>query len=130
MSHLIQWDNEEKTVVFQQYTGKALKEDLYSLAEESARMLNSVPHRVHLIIDEHNVKMNLNATDMRYLENLVPANQGGVVVVVNKKSLPYKRFLNNAGAKIAPKSFEKPFFVSALEEARQLLQTQFGVRYP
>ena len=130
MGYQIQWDNEEKTVVFQQYTGKALKEDLYSLAEESARMLNSVPHRVHLIIDEHNVKMNLNATDMRYLENLVPANQEGVVLIVNKDNLRYKKFLNDAGAKIAPKSFEQPFFVSALEEARQLLQTQFGVRYP
>ena len=52
MGYLIQWDNEEKTVVFQQYTGNPVKDDLYHLAEESALMLNSVPHIVHLIIDD------------------------------------------------------------------------------
>jgi hypothetical protein len=130
MGHLIRWDNEEKTVVFQQYTGIPFKEDLYNLAEESARMLKSVSHTVHIIIDEHNVKMNLNAKDMEYLENLVPVNQGCVILVVNQKNLPYKKFINGAGAKIAPKTFEQPFFAAAVEEARQLLQTQFEVRYP
>ena len=130
MSHLIRWDNEEKTVVFQQYTGIAFKDDLYQLAEESARMLKSVSHTVHIIIDEQNVKMSLNAADLKYLENLVPANQGGVVLVVNKNSLPYKKFIHNAGVKLAPKTFEQPFFAAAVEEARELLQTQFNVRYP
>jgi hypothetical protein len=130
MGYLIGWDNEEKTVVFQQYTGIADKDDLYKLAEESAHMLKSVPHRVHLIIDEHNVKMNLNAADMKHLENLVPPNQGGVVLVVHKNSLPYKKYLHDVGAKVAPKTFEQPFFAAAVEEARQFLQTQFDVRYP
>jgi hypothetical protein len=130
MGYLIRWDNQEKTVVFQQYTGTATKDDLYGLAEESAQMLNSVPHRVHLIINEHHIKMNLNATDMKYLEKLVPANQGGVVIVVDKNSLPYKKYMHDAGVKLAPKTFAQPFFASDVENARQLLQTQFEVRYP
>ena len=130
MGHLIQWDNEEKSVVLQQYIGIAFKEDLYNLATESARMLNSVAHKVHIIVDERNVKMSLNAVDMKYLENLVPANQGGVVVIVDQKNLAYKKFLQNAGEKLAPKTFEHPFFATNVEEARQLLQSQFQVRYP
>jgi hypothetical protein len=130
MGHLIQWDNEDKSVVLQQYIGTAFKEDLYSLATESARMLNSVTHTVHLIIDERNIKMNLNSVDMQYLEKLVPANQGAVVMIVSKKNLAYKKFLQNAGAKVAPKSFDQPFFATNVEEARQLLQSQFQVQYP
>ena len=130
MGHLIQWDNEDKSVVLQQYVGTAFKEDLYSLATESARMLNSVSHTVHLIIDERNIKMNLNAVDMQYLEKLVPVNQGGVVMIVSKKNLAYKKFLQNAGEKLAPKTFEHPFFATNVEDARQLLQSQFQVRYP
>ena len=130
MGHLIGWDNEEKTVVFQQYTGIPFKDDLYQLAGESALLLKSVSHTVHIIIDEHNVKMNLNAADMKYLESLVPPNQGGVVIVVNKNNLSYKKFINDVGAKLAPKTFEQPFFATTVEEARQLLQTQFEVHYP
>src|ERR1041385_4546067 len=125
MGYLIRWDNQEKTVVFQQYTGTATKDDLYGLAEESAQMLKSVPHRVHLIINEHNIKMNLNAIDMKYLEKLVPDNQGGVVIVVDKDSLPYKKYMHDAGVKLAPKTFAQPFFAADVENARQLLQTQF-----
>ena len=130
MGYLIQWDNEDKSVVLQQYIGTAFKEDLYSLATESACMLNSVTHTVHLIIDERNIKMNLNSVDMQYLEKLVPVNQGGVIMIVNQKNLAYKKFLQNAGAKVAPKSFDQPFFATTVEEARQLLQSQFQVRYP
>ena len=43
MSYLIQWDNVEKTVVFQQYTENPVKDDLYHLSEESAKMLKTVP---------------------------------------------------------------------------------------
>ena len=68
MSHLIQWDNEEKTVVFQQYTDNPVKDDLYYLAEKSATMLNSVPHTVHLIIDERPIKLTLTSTDIKFLE--------------------------------------------------------------
>ena len=64
MGYLIHWDNEEKTVVFQQYTGNPVKDDLYHLAEESALMLNSVPHIVHLIIDERTIKLTLSSTDI------------------------------------------------------------------
>ena len=68
MGHEIHWDNEAKTVVYQQYTGTPVKDDLYYLAEESAAMLNSVDHTVHLIIDERMIKLTLTSADIKFLE--------------------------------------------------------------
>lgn len=76
MGHFIQWDNAAQTVVFQCYTETPVKDDLYYLAEKSAVMLKSVPHTVHLIIDERTIKLTLTSADIKYLEKNVPPNQG------------------------------------------------------
>ena len=130
MSYLIQWDNEEMTVVFQQYTEKPVKDDLYHLSEESAKMLNTVSHIVHLIIDERATKVTLNSADIKFLESNVPVNQGAVVMVIDKSGLPYKKVMQEVGKSLAPRAFSQPFFASTPEEARQLLQDQFEVHYP
>jgi hypothetical protein len=130
MNHSIHWDNAEKSVVFQQYTDKAVKEDLYHLSKESAEMLKSVGHIVHLIIDERPVKVTLNYSDIKYLESNVPENQGAVVMIVNKSGLAYKKLIQEVGRSLAPKAFDQPYFAETLEEARQLLRDQFAVHYP
>jgi len=130
MSHLIQWDNEEKTVVFQQYTDNPVKDDLYYLAEKSATMLKSVLHTVHLIIDERTIKLTLTSTDIKFLEKNVPANQGAVVVLVNKNDMTYKKYVQDFGEKLAPNAFVETYFATTPEEARQFLQEHFDVHYP
>ena len=130
MSYLIQWDNEEKTVVFQQYVGNPVKDDLYDLAEESALMLKSVSHTVHIIIDERITKVNLTSVDIKHLEKHVPTNQGASVTVVMEKSLAYKKYIQDIGKKLGPNAFKQPYHVTTIEEARHLLQGQFSVRYP
>jgi hypothetical protein len=130
MSHLIQWDNAEKTVVFQQYTDNPVKDDLYYLAEKSSAMLKSVLHTVHLIIDERAIKLTLTAADIKYLEKNVPPNQGAVIMLVNKSDVAYKKFVNDFGKKLAPKAFDEPYFATTLEDARAFLQKHFDVHYP
>ncbi len=130
MSYLIQWDNAEKTVVFQQYTENSVKDDLYRLAEESAKLLKSVRHTVHLIIDERAIKMTFSAGDIQYLEDNVPKNQGAVVMVLDESGLAYKKIMQDVGKTMAPKAFDQPFFAKTIEDARQLLRDQFGVHYP
>jgi len=129
MSYIIQWDNAEKTVVLQQYTDNPIKDDLYHLAEESALMLKSVPHTVHLIIDERTSKLTLSSADINFLERTVPSNQGTVVMVVSKSGQSYKKLMQNVGKTLAPNAFKQNFFVTTVEEARQLLQDQFKVNY-
>ena len=130
MNHLIRWDNAEKTVVLQQYTEKAVKDDLYDLSKQSAQMLKSVSHRVHLIIDERPIKVTLSYADIKYLETNVPENQGAVVMIVDKSGLTYKKMIQDVGKSLAPKAFDQPYFAETLDEARQLLQEHFAVHYP
>ncbi len=130
MGHSIKWDNTEKTVVVQQYTDNPVKDDLYYLAKESATMLSSVLHTVHLIIDESTFKLNLNSADMKYLEKNVPPNQGAVVMIVNKNDATYKKLIQGIGVTVAPEAFGQTYFAASIEAARELLQKEFGVHYP
>jgi hypothetical protein len=130
MGHQIEWDNEEKTVVYQQYTGDPVKDDLYYLAEKSAAMLSSVPHTVHLIIDERTIKLTLTSADIKFLEKNVPPNQGVVVMLVNKTDVSYKKFIQNFGQQLAPNAFFQTYFATTPEDARKILQEKFDVHYP
>ena len=130
MGHNIYWDNEDQSVVVQEYSGEPSKDDLYQLAEESAAMLCTVEHTVHLIIDERNVTFMLNSDDMTFLEKLTPKNQGAVVMVVPPARLPYKTALQFLGKRFGPKAFAKPFFAETLDDARKFLREAFGVKYP
>lgn len=132
MGYKIGWDNPEKTVVLQQYVDPASKDDLYRLAKESANLLKSVSHTVHLIIDERNINMVLTMPDMNYLERLTPANQGFVILVETESKLKYKEVVQVIGKKVAPTAFSenKTFFSASIEEARLFLQEHCDVHYP
>lgn len=129
MNHNISWDNEEKTVVLQAYIDGASKDDLYLLAKKSADMLNSVKHTVHLIVDERNIDLVLNSTDMVYLHKLTPINQGAVVVVIPAHKLKYKTLVQQIGKKLGPNAFAQPYFAETVEDARLFLQEAFEVSY-
>jgi len=130
MGHNIRWDNEDKTVVFQGYDQHPSKDDLYELARKSAEMLSTVHHTVHLIIDERNVSHILNTKDMAYLEELTPANQGAVMVIVQARKIGYKTGIQKLAKVVGPAAFAQGYFVETLVEARKFLQESFGVRYP
>jgi len=129
VGHAIHWDNADQTVVLQAYTEGASKDDLYQLASKSADLLKTVDHTVHLIIDERNVNLALNAADIAYLERLKPKNQGMVVIVVPPSKLPYKQAVQDLGKRLGPKAFAQAYFAESIEEARQFLQEAFEVRY-
>jgi hypothetical protein len=126
----ITWDNNEKSVVLQRYIEPANKNDLIQLAQKSSEMLKTVPHVVHIIIDERNIKLMLNKTDLQYLEQLVPGNQGAVVMIVPQGQVPYKLISQQLGKMLAPKSVNRSYFAPTLEEARTILQQKFPVVYP
>jgi hypothetical protein len=129
MGHTITWDSDDKTVVLQEYTKDATKDDLYHLARKSAEMLSTVEHTVHLIIDERNINLILNSADMNYLNKLTPENQGAVVMVIPKLKVGYKTLVQSIGKKIGPNAFAEAYFATSVEEARKFLQDHFGVRY-
>lgn len=129
MGYSIQWDNEDKTVVLQQYSDDASKDDWYQLAQESARMLSSVPHTVHIIIDERNVNLVATAADMQFLENLVPPNEGTCVVVTSRFKFRYKKLSKRVREQILKDTSHQAHFVESVDDARKVLQEQYGVVY-
>jgi hypothetical protein len=129
MAHHIAWDNEDKTVVLQQYTEEPSKDDLYHLAQKSAQMLHTVEHTVHLIVDERNIDLMLTSADMAYLEKLTPKNQGVVVVIVPDSKLKYKTLIQQIGKRVGPHAFAEAYFAESLEQARGFFRDTFGVRY-
>jgi hypothetical protein len=130
MSHNISWDNEDQTVVLQEYTEGASKDDLYYLAEKSEQMLKTVDHTVHLIIDERKIRLVLTSADMRYLEKHRPVNQGIVVVVAQHSKQSYKTAAQVLNRQFAPKAFGEPLYAETVQEARLFLQENYEVRYP
>jgi hypothetical protein len=130
MGYRISWDNEDHTVVLQEYTEGASKDDLYRLAEQSAQMLKTVEHTVHLIIDERKLNVLFTFSDLRYLGRQIPTNQGAVVVVAQRPKQTYKTATHDLNRQLTPNAIDEPHFAETLEQARQLLQDQFGVQYP
>ena len=130
VAYIIEWDNAAKTVVLQQYQVGATKNDLYELARASAAMLKTVKHTVHLIIDETNINLMLNTTDLRYLETNVPPNQGVVMLIVPEDSQKHKQIVQIISRPVAPHAFEETYFAASVEAARQFLQENFRVEYP
>lgn len=129
MRHAITWDNDDKTVVLQQYLDGATKDDLYGLARESAKMLSTCDHTVHLIIDERLMNLVLNSADITYLEQQVPHNQGAIVMVVRPESVRCNTIRQQMGQRVAPTAFPDQTIFSSLDEARYYLEQRFGVRY-
>ena len=128
MAYKIEWDNEDKTVVLQQYIAPAEIEDLYHLSSESGKMLSSVDHTVYLIIDERQANLRPNAANMRYLERNIPPNEGAAVIVTSRFKFMYKRVLRTLREKLFNTQHES-HFVETLEDARKLLQELHGVSY-
>lgn len=82
MKHQITWDNEDKTVVLQEYFEGATKSDFHELVKESAALLKTVQHPVHVIIDERKILLMLEPSDLTFIKDWMPENEGTVVVVI------------------------------------------------
>ncbi|GEM_PF-1078757 len=127
MGYHIGWDNEDKTVLLQQYTDPATKDDMYQLVRLSAEMLNLYSHMIHLIIDERNVDFIFTSADQAHIEKMLTKNQGAVMVVVQSHNLTYKTVSQQLYKR--PSTRNHPNFVQSMEEARAFLQENFGVSY-
>jgi hypothetical protein len=129
MAHNIQWDNQTKTVVLHEYTDGATKDDLFHLVEQSAQMLQTVRHMVHLIIDERKINLMLTPADMSYLEKWKPRNQGIIVIIVTSEQFKQKQAMVDLMQRTGMKTADNAYYAGSVEEARQFLQQGFGILY-
>lgn len=120
MPYQVTWDDEEKTIVVQTYSGKVLVEEYYNAVDKSAQLLSSVNHTVDLIMDLTDMKSDLKGflTAVSYANKKVPSNQRLVTVVGANR---FAQTMAKIAGTIAPKATENVYFVDTLEEAHRVI---------
>jgi hypothetical protein len=119
------WDNAEKTIIRQIYSGHLQVEDYYRATDEFVRLTQEISHTFHNINDRTLVQSSpsqmLNA--MRYANERLPAHLGVSVVV---KPTMFSRVLVNIGKRVAPKLMREVYFVETLAQAYALIAAKTG----
>lgn len=112
------WDNEEKTIIRQIYSGVLILEDYMAATDRFLELANSVEHTVHTILDRQNVE-EMKASSMKamkYANERIPHNVGlRFVIKPNKLS----EAMINMGRYLAPKLVNNVVIVDSVEEAHQ-----------
>jgi hypothetical protein len=109
MGHRITWDNEDETVVLQEYTDGATKSDFHQLVKESSALLKTVQHTVHLIIDERKILLILESSDATLLKKWLPENEGTVVVVMPPARIEYRRAFQFLSKQLLRKNYANTY---------------------
>lgn len=120
MEDCLIWDNEEKTILRQVYTGKITPEDVLRVASKTHDLLMTVPHKVHLIIDVSKARSTHQSfvKAARELDKKVAPNQGVVVVVDD--AIASKLTLQSMKL-VATESTRNTWNVKTVEEAHKLI---------
>lgn len=117
--HLI-WQDDEKTVLRQVFVSSWTLEDFRQASETTQKLLNGLPHTVHLILDhsqsEHTPSNILSL--IRDLDQYVAENQGTVVVV---DADDFLRDMLGVAKRLAPRATENGYFASSLADAMAII---------
>jgi hypothetical protein len=114
------WDNEERTILRQIYSGHLQLEDYIKAVNELESMAKTVSHTVHSVMDRTQILSTPNVAlpAMRYANSHVPPNLGLRVVI---KASMFTQFIVDIGRRVAPRLIDKVYFVNTLEEAHALI---------
>ena len=123
MAVSVAWENTQRSVL--RVNCDAIWEawDLRRPIEEVNRMLNSVPHKVDIVVDltfsmvsPRNLLAMLSTIEEAHCEN-----QGLLIIVRADSTI---KTLGSMARVMAPKSFSNLYFVDALEDTQRLLRWQ------
>src|SRR5215213_10453501 len=125
MGITVEWDNPEKTILRYIYVGQWNLDNFYHALQESREMMDTVDHRVGVIIDVQNSKLVPNGV-LSHGKNVSLRkhhNQGKSIIV---GASGFVRTLFDVYKKVYRTSFDEAAyaFVSTLDDARNLLLQQ------
>ena len=125
MSISVVWDNPEQTIIRYIYNGQWNLDNFYHALQESREMMDTVNHRVGLIIDVQNSKLVPNGV-LSHGKNVSlrkHTNQGKSVIV---GASGFVRTLFDVYKKVYRSSFDETAYAFAtnLDDARALLLEQ------
>lgn len=110
------WENQERTVIRQVLKGRWTVEEYLHSAEKIYKLLNGLPHTVHIIADAREsdgVPANFLSI-ARQLDELVAENQGLVLIIAAN---PHSRTIVEAARKIAPRATRNMHYVDNITTA-------------
>ncbi|PJF20826.1 MAG: hypothetical protein CUN56_14205 [Phototrophicales bacterium] len=116
----VHWENQERTIIRQVLKGRWTVEEYLHSAEKIYKLLNGLPHIVHLIIDAREsdgIPANFLSI-ARQLDQLVANNQGLVLAIIPD---PHSRTIVQAARRIAPKATRDLHYVDHLSDAYQMI---------
>src|SRR5262245_10917165 len=120
MSITVEWDDDEKTILRNDYSGAWTWEEYMEAGRKNNELIASVPHRVDIIANMRAGMMPRGGSPMAISSRVIrsaPSNRGIIVVVTNSlvKGLltVFKKIDNNIGP--------ITFGAESLDEARQVV---------
>lgn len=120
------WDDEEKRIIRQIYSGHVTIEDYYAATDQVQEMVAQVSHVVHSIMDRTLVVSTPNSAlpALLYANKNLPENIE-LRLIINPSV--YTRMIVNIGRRIAPRVVHHIRYALTLEEAHQIIQEHMAV---
>ena len=132
MGYDVRWGNEEKTIVLGELIGDWTWDDFYQLTKTQIALMDTVDHRVHLIIFDQNERIKMPPGALSHLKrliNMAHPNEDRVVIVnipaVAKALLDILRKIYGVRELV-----EQYIFVPSLEDAYAALDEYEKNRVP
>jgi len=125
MSVKVSWYNDEKTIVVQAFGKDVVADDWREAARLSNGLLTSVDHTVDIIItytELTKLPPNLFSAS-KYVESLIPNNQGLVVVVATQAIIGA---FNELMRRLMPKVVNDTVMVNTFEDALRYIEMRRG----
>lgn len=121
MPACVGWDNEQKTIIRQQFFGDWTFEDYVTSSTELQRLTASMPHTVNVIVDytESKTYPRKILAAAQTLSRNFPVNEGVVMIV---QGPPYILAAFEVIFKLCPKSGKNVHHVDSLEDAYAAIQ--------
>jgi hypothetical protein len=114
------WEDQDRTIIRQVLKGRWTVEEYLHSAEKIYKLLNGLPHTVHIITDAQEsdgVPANFLSIARR-LNELVAPNQGLVLITASD---PHSRTIIEAARKIAPQATHNMHYVDTIKDAHQFI---------
>jgi hypothetical protein len=123
----MRWLNEEKTVLLETFDNDWTVADYRQMVDEAAKLLATVSHTVHIIVDAtatgSRLPNNLLSGGMSYAVRHVPTNQG-LTVFVNASILV--QMMINIARKISPNLANTIFLTDSVAKAQHIIEQQIS----
>jgi hypothetical protein len=130
MTVSVSWFNGEKTLIIYKFEGRWGWDDLYQAIDEAVVLLDSVSHRVDIMLDltQSGSVPNLNANGLKYVANAPTTTHPnmGIFVMVGMK--PFVRISFDIFSRIYPRATRQYRLANTLEDAISVVAKDRAVK--